>query len=617
MTDPMDSVRQRFETPETVAPVPGLAPHPTDASAAGEDRFEGDPGHVPDDRGTVPPEGSGPGREALAESATLPLNDTGNGQRFILHFGQDYIWVPRVGWFHWTGQVWAADPDELAVRRNAQKLQKILMDEIPLLPVSPSEARLIAEKADLTARRDALDQIAAPERSEDQRVEMAKVKGALDLLAKVESQLKDRRGQHRRFATSTGNSGRIENAMKEAGTGLAVPFEDLDAAPLDVNTQSGMLRFGLVPASAEDGCSAVADVRLVPHDRADMATKILPVGFDPGACCPLFDAFLERIQPDIEMRQFLLRWFGLSMTGKTSQSMAFFYGDGANGKSVLVDVIAKVLGGYSATARIESLTGSGRRGGGDATPDLVPLMGARFVKTSEPDEGQRLQEGLIKELTGGEEILVRALNKDFVTVKPVFTLTMSGNHKPEIRGTDNGIWRRVMLVPFNVQIPEAERREFDIVVAELVAEGAGILNRLTDGLIDYLESGLQVPESVREATNEYRTDSDPIGEFLTSACVITGDHADSLLAKDLGEAFNYHLTERGHSTWKATTFAKQIATKCKVWKHPETGRQFHKGKSSLSKYEGIRLTDAFNRRFRDAPRDHRGGIMSVPAPHPD
>lgn len=104
------------------------------------------------------------------------------------------------------------------------------------------------------------------------------------------------------------------------------------------------------------------------------------------------------------------------MTGLIEQKFAFWYGSGANGKSVLIDLMAKMLGEYAATAKIESLTGRNRRSGGDATPDLVPLMGARMVRASEPEEGERLQEGVIKELTGGEPILVRALQKDFVEV---------------------------------------------------------------------------------------------------------------------------------------------------------------------------------------------------------
>ncbi|MBL3587804.1 hypothetical protein JMM61_21090, partial [Rhodovulum sulfidophilum] len=288
-------------------------------------------------------------------------------------------------------------------------------------------------------------------------------------------------------------------------------YEDLDADPLTVNTLSGTLRFSTVAA---EGMSPVAELRVQPeHLRGDLLSKIMPVAYDRTAKAPRWEAFLEEILPDATVRDFVQRWMGLSMTGIKMQRLAFFYGGGANGKSVLVDTIARVLGPYAATARIESLTGTNRRGGGDATPDLIPLMGARFVRTSEPDEGQRLQEGLIKELTGGEPLMIRALHSDFLEFSPYFKLTMSGNHKPEIRGTDDGIWRRVLLVPFDVQIPE-ERRDPEL-ANKLWEEAPGILNWLIAGLTDFLEGGLRPPDRVLEATAEYREESDPVGAFLT------------------------------------------------------------------------------------------------------
>lgn len=429
---------------------------------------------------------------------------------------------------------------------------------------------------------------------------------AFDTLAKII-------GRHRSFSTTTGNSARIDNAAKEAGVDLAVEYDALDAPPLDLNT-GGVLRFSVADMS-EDGGGKVARVDLLAHARDQRITKIMPVAYDPGAPHPRFDAFLERIQPDRELREFLKRWLGLSLTGLPMQRLVFFYGGGANGKSVLVDLVARIAGNYAATARIESLTGTNRRGGGDATPDLIPLMGARMVRTSEPDEGTRLQEALIKELTGGEPIQVRALHSDFVEVRPIFKLTMSGNHKPDIRGTDDGIWRRVMLVPFDVQIPEAER---DPGLGDrLFEERSGIPNWLIEGLCDFLEGGLRPPDAVTEATREYREESDPIGVFLVTCCVVSGDPGDAIQSKELGDAFAYHLLERGVSPWKSTTFARQVAAKARHWRHPQTGKQFAKGKASVTQYLGLRLTDPFRRRFEAAPKDHHGRPLGVAQSTPD
>jgi putative DNA primase/helicase len=546
----------------------------------------------------------------LDRAARQPLNDYGNGQRFVIHFGVDLLWVPRVGWFAWTGRVWQKDPDELAARRRCQRLADLILEELAHLDLTAAERRAIEDRPKVARRLGELHAL------EDLTLEQIEERALLDMRAgaikKLLKRVEDKRAPHIRHANQTGNSNRISNAMVEAKTDLAVPLEEMDAAPLDVNTPGGVLRFARV-AAGDEGMSPVGEVSVIPHDRSFRMSKLTAAAYNPDAKCPLFDAFFERIQPDRLRREFIMRWFGVSMTGLVEQRLAFLHGGGANGKSVLVDVIAGVLGDYAASARIESLTGTTGRGGGDATPDLIPLMGARMVRTSEPDEGARLQEGLIKELTGGEPLLVRALHSDFVQVKPIFCLTMSGNNKPDIRGTDDGIWRRVMLVPFDVQIPEAERDP--LLAKKLMAEAPGIFSRyLVPGLIDYLERGLAPPDAVRTATEEYRADSDPLGEFLTSCCVITGDPADVVTAKLLIEAYGFHLAERGEGMWKPTTIARRLRVHSERWRHPATGLRFYARKSSISTYRGLRLTDTFRHRFDAAPLDGHG--RRVPSPHP-
>ncbi len=517
--------------------------------------------------GDVPPE---PTEGGSAAFATLPLNDIGNGRRFAGHFGQDLMWVPRVGWFTWTGQVWAKDPDGLAVRAKAQKVSALIIQEAAHLAPPPEQAARMSD----------------------------------DEISKWRTQ---RIGQHLRHAKNAGNSGPIDSMMKEASVGLAVQLEALDLEALDVNTESGVLRF-----SVDRGGNGVpvARVDLLAHDRALRMTKIMPVRYRPDAACPRFDEFLRRIQPDPLMRGFLKRWFGLAMTGLTIQKLAFLYGTGANGKSVLVDLIARVLGDYAASAKIESLTGTNRRGGGDATPDLVPMIGARFLRTSEPDEGMRWQEGLIKELTGGEPILVRALHSDFVEVRPKFNLTISGNHKPEIRGTDDGIWRRLLLVPFEEKIPKAEQTPKDELDAILFAERDGVFAWMVEGLLDYLELGLQEPGKVLEATSEFREESDPLGAFLTICCLVTGDAGDRISAKDLVEGFNYWRASDGAGEWQPNTVAKRLkGDKADKWRHPATGRSFTSQKVSSTWYVGIRFTDMFKHAMSMAVRDPKTGRL--------
>lgn len=597
-------IRAAFDRAEDIEPVEGLAP-PSGMAGGPPD---GPPAPPPSDG--PPPEGEDPERlERLQAAAELPLNDLGNGQRFVLHFGEESLWVPRVGWFVWNGSVWRKDDDQLAVRARAQRLSALIADEVPHLKMLPDERAAIEEMPALDRRAAELDAISGEDRSAEMTDELLKIRSRLTLLGKAKARYEKRVGRHLSFAQTTGNSARMDNALEEAGFLLPRLFDDLDADPLAVNTESGTLRFRRIDLRAE-GAGVTAEVTLAPHDRADYLTKIVPAPYAPDAPCPQWDAFLQRIQPDGEMRRFLQRWLGLSLSGLPMQKLAFFYGGGANGKSVLVDVIARIAGSYAATARIESLTGQNRRGGGDATPDLIPLMGARMVRTSEPDEGQRLQEGLIKELTGGEPLLVRALHADFIEVRPIFKLTISGNHKPEIRGTDDGIWRRVMLVPFDVQIPEEERDE-TLARRLFDEERAGILNWLVEGLREVLEIGLSPPDQVVEATRAYREEQDPIGVFLTTCCTITGDPSDVLSAKDMANAFAYHLMERGMTAWKPSTFSRRLAPMAGQWRHPETGMQFGKGKASVSQYTGIRFTDRFRRAFDAAPKDVQGRPLGV------
>jgi putative DNA primase/helicase len=539
------------------------------------------------------------------------LNDYGNGQRMAIHFGDDLMFVPRVGWFTWGGSHWQKDPDMLAVRALAQQLGPLIQKEIFYLSMSPADAAILEESDSVHEQITAIVAVKDSVRTDAQKGDLVRLREQERAISEVEKRLKDARGRHRSFASTAGNSTRIDNALKEAGVSQAKAFDHLDANSLMVNCANYSLLFH------PGGENERADFELVRHRRKDLQTKLMPVDFISDADCPLFEAFLARVQPDMEMRRFLQRGMGLSMTALPMQKLVFLYGNGANGKSVLVDVMARVLGNYSATARIESLTGSNRRGGGDATPDLIPLMGARMVRTSEPDEGQRLQEGLIKELTGGEPLQVRALHSDFVEVRPVFKLTISGNHKPEIRGLDDGIWRRVLLVPFDVQIPEAER---DVhLVDKLWTERSGILNWLISGLLECLVDGLNPPKAVIDATKEYREESDPIGQFLTSCCVVTGDPTDVIKSADFGNAFALHMLNCGMTPWKPTTFARQISTKAKVWRHPATGQQFAKSKASTVQYQGIKYTDTFRRLLMDAPKDSSGRPLapSSDAPNPD
>lgn len=547
-------------------------------------------------------------RALLAEGAALRLNDTGNGQRLRLYFGQDLVQVPRVGWFTWTGAVWAHDPDEIQLALRCQLLSEMIEQERWFLTLSAAQMEEIDGEAGLLDRLGVLRRETDAEGRPLDPEGIKTLESRLFAIAGLKKTLSAMRTAHRKFANASGNAPKMRSAREVASALLARRVEDLDAAPLDLNTLGGILRFSV---AVEDG-RRYASVEELEHDRAHLMTKISPARYDPDAECPVFDSFFARIQPREEVRRFLLRWFALGLTGLTEQHLLYLYGMGANGKSVLVDLMARIAGDYAAMAKIESLTGTNRRGGGDATPDLMPLVGARMVRAAEPDEGVRWQEGLIKELTGGEPFLARGLNKDFIEVRPCFSLTISGNHKPDIRGTDDGIWRRLLLVDFTESIPKAEQINKKDLDAMLFAERDGILSRhLVPALLEYLEIGLAPPDSVVEATAAYRDESDPYGSFLETACVITGDAADTLSARELTMAFHFWLMQRAGGAFKDGTVSRALKERSRRWVSKKTGMRFTERKASTMFYDGIRFTDTFRHDWTLAPKDASGRALNV------
>lgn len=363
----------------------------------------------------------------------------------------------------------------------------------------------------------------------------------------------------------TGSSGRLSSMLQEAVPYLGVEPGDLDGDPALFNTAAGTLVL-------RGAC------QLRPHARADRISKLSPVAYDPDADAPRWRTFLHRILPDPELRVFVQTWFGYALTGHTGeQVLAFFYGSGANGKSTLLEVVGEVMGTYATVLPFQSLLHNDMRGGADASPDLARLPGARLVWAAEPETGSRFSEALLKQLTGGDRMVVRHLRRDFFEFAPVFKLTLSGNNKPTIRGQDEGIWRRMLLVPFTETIPPDERRP-DL-KAHLLAEAPGILNWLLDGCRVWLERGLRVPEAVRAATETYRSESDLLGEFLTS-CTRRAE-GGRVQAKRLYDAYVSWARDNAASPITGTLFGRLLSE-----------RGYHKEKAGVMFYVGLELVEA-------------------------
>ncbi len=451
-----------------------------------------------------------------------PLTDLGNAERFAARFGDRVRYVDKMGWVAYDGRRFILDGAEALIGGWVHETVRAIRRE--------------AEAMRESGRRD---------RGDD---------GGLDELIETkrdgtEVLLSDKLAAWAKASESAAKLSCIAGIAKDLrGYGITVQPEQLDRDPYLINVLNGTLE--LVHERGGAG------LRLRPHDPRDLITRLAPVEYRPGAACEVYDRFLARVQPHGEMRAFLHRWGGLSLTGDvTDQKLAFFHGKGANGKSTLVDTWATIAGDYAGTVPIETFLDQGRkRKGSEASPDLAALVGVRLLRTSEPEKGSKLAEALIKLATGGEPMPVRRLNRDPFDLLPAFKMTVSGNHRPSISGIDDGIWRRVMLVPWDVQIPDEEKDRQ--LIAKMKREASGILNRLLAGLIDWRLHGLREPESVRGATADYRDQSDPMGRFLTSCT--RPDPGKRSQSSKLYALFLAWAKATGEREWTQTGFSKAM-----------------------------------------------------------
>jgi putative DNA primase/helicase len=256
---------------------------------------------------------------------------------------------------------------------------------------------------------------------------------------------------------------------------------------------------------------------LQPHRREDLVSNLVDVSFDREADCPLWDGFLWRVTDrSVDLYNYLRRFIGYLLVGDTSeQTLHFLYGLGANGKSVFCEVLMRLLGEY-AVAVSPDLIMLRRHGG--IPNDVARLRGVRAALMNETTQGARFDEAKLKDLTGGDTLSARFLHQEFFDFQPTHRIVIRGNHKPAINGTDEGIWRRLRLVPFVVTIPEDERDHQ--LLSKLQTELPGILNWAIAGCLEWQRDGLKPPPVITSAVQAYRDESDTLGRFIDEHCEV-------------------------------------------------------------------------------------------------
>ena len=299
----------------------------------------------------------------------------------------------------------------------------------------------------------------------------------------------------------------IEQCSKERAAQIFV--DDLDADPWLFCCENGTIDL------------RTGDLR--PHRREDFITKMSPVAYDPNAKSEVFEAYLERVLPDKDVRQYVQKAGGYSLTGSVAEEKLFFaFGPQAGGKSTMIEAIRSVLGPHAVALGFDTLLKRKYSRSGEARPDLAKLVGVRFASAVEAGADQEFDEELINRLTGGDTVTARHLYGEEFDFKPVVKLWLASNNMPSVSGPVGAIWRRLRLIPFNLSIPENERDK-TLKIKLQTTEKPAILAWLVEGCLAWQKEGLKEPAAVRALTSKEQNDSDPLKFFLEDCCILKPD----------------------------------------------------------------------------------------------
>lgn len=326
--------------------------------------------------------------------------------------------------------------------------------------------------------------------------------------------------------------------------GSCIDIETLDSNAWQLNCWNGVL--DLQKGSLEK------------HNPASGLSRLAPCSYEPDAKCPIWEAYLDKVMGgDQELIDYLRRAIGYTLTGSIREAALFvLWGDGSNGKSIFLETLGAILGDYSAMASTDAFLAKKSNGG--PNPEIAMLRGVRFIRSSETPSNGRFDEVTIKQLTGGDIVTARQLYGSFFQFRPVGKIWIATNHKPEVRGGDFGIWRRLQLIPFTVKIPKEEQ---DHRLAEkLKAEWPGILAWAVRGCLEWQQGGIQPPAAVLAATEDYRRESDVLDSFIEDCCTVMPPSFWEETAK-LYTAYSEWCKTNGERCLTSSWFGRRLGSK--------------------------------------------------------
>lgn len=504
--------------------------------------------------------------------AELDHSDVDNGKRLLAYFGRDLLVrqeddVAAGQLLAWTGTHWDLSGGEALAHLIGQKVGDLIKVEAGYIEYSPAEERAVHAGEAAARQLKSLD-------ADADKAQIFALQDIIERADKARAARSKRRANRKKWGVATKNAGRISNMIKCAAPHLRQHPDAFNANPLKVATLTHTLTFvvkmdpenpdpdTMRPLVDPETNRVQYELNAKPgHDRDDMLTAVIPHPYVKGATSKEWTTFLDLFQPEMEKRRTVQSFSGMGLTAQPVQRVMYHTGTGGNGKSVFLEVMSRVLGdGLSVGVPAETVSGQAQNNPSAPTPDIARCYAKRFLRIAELPKDVPLKAETIKKLTGGERWPVRTMYKGYFEFKPTAKPHMSGNGKPRFDGADGGMERRLIIVPWSVTLDRAKHRDFEEVVSEIAAEGAGILNWLIAGALDFLNSGFVIAEDVLAATASHVSDMDPCQQFI-DAHVRPDVGGAGVGARAMYEGYKRWAEANGMAIMKETRFGLTMKQK--------------------------------------------------------